>query len=250
MPRKLAKSVCALTAVLLTLAPVTSRAGFEDGLSAARDGAFETALLELRPLAMDGHVEAQYILGQMYYFGRGLPQRFDQAVEWFTRAAKQGSAAAQHDLGVMYLQGQGVPKNLVQSYRWFDRAAKQSYADADRRKEQVAKRLTPSQLAAAQGLGKGDRRASFRTGAEILDLDKSQQGLFIQGMADLLWETQLTLPERRRFAWVATCLRHSTAGELVDMYTNYLRERPAEQKYAAAETFIVMMKNSCTGSAG
>jgi len=233
-----------VTGLLLAFQPAD--AGFEEGLMAAREGAFEAALQEFRPLANNGHNEAQYVLGQMYYFGQGVPKNFETSAKWFTRAADGGWAAAQHDLAVMYMQGQGIRENLVQAYLWFSRAAEQNFPDAKRRKAQIANRLTPSQLAAAKGLGKGEKRASFKSGAELLALDKSQQGYFIQGLADLLWETQLSLPKRDRFAWTATCLRNSSAGELVDMYTNYLRDHPEEQKFAAAETFIVMMENSCS----
>lgn len=237
----------ALAMCCLILAPSAARAGFDDGVMAARDGAFESALMEFRPLASNGHSEAQYILGQMYYFGRGVSRNREQAAHWFVKAAEGGWAAAQHDVAVMYLQGQGVEKNLVQAYLWFARAAKQDYPNANRRRKQIESRLNPNQLAAAKGLGKGDRRASFRSGGDLLVLDKSQQGYFLQGMADLLWETQLTLPKSDRFKWTAKCLRNSTSGELVNMFTNYLKERPEEHEFAAAETFIIMMKKSCSG---
>lgn len=245
MPGFLPRCFIALAVTSLILAPASGKAGFEEGITAARDGAFETALRELSPLAESGHAEAQYVIGQMYYFGRGKPQSLEKAAQFFTRAAKGGWAAAQHDLAVMYLQGQGVRKNAVQSYLWFNSAAKQDYPNADRRRNQVGNRLTPSQLAAAKGLGQGDKRAAFRSGSDLLDIDRSQQGYFLQGMADLLWETQLSLPSKDQFSWTATCLRNSTAGELVDMYTKYLKERPEEQSFAAAETFIVMMKKTC-----
>jgi TPR repeat protein len=238
-------------AVSLVFAASPAEADFEDGLTAARKGNFEQALDEFLPLAESGHGEAQYVLGQMYYFGQGVPQNFATAVEWFTRSAEGGWAAAQHDLGVMLLQGQGTKENLTQAYVWFSRAAEQNFPDAKRRMIKVANRLPPSQLAAAKGIGKGEKRSSFRSGAELLKLDQSQQGYFIQGMADLLWETQLSLPKSDQFEWTANCLRDSTAGQLVEMYTNYLKSHPEEQEFAAAETFIVMMKSSCGGlSAG
>lgn len=237
-------------AVSLVFAACPAEADFEGGLMAARKGAFEQALEEFLPLAKGGHSEAQYVLGQMYYFGQGVPQNYTTSVEWFTRSAEGGWAAAQHDLAVMVLQGQGTKESLTQAYVWFSLAAEQNFPDAKRRMNKVANRLTPSQLAAAKGVGKGEKRSSFRSGAELLKMDQSQQGYFIQGMADLLWETQLSLPKSDRFEWTANCLRDSTAGQLVEMYTNYLKSHPGEQEFAAAETFIVMMKNSCKGLSG
>lgn len=238
-------------AIGLVFAAGPAGADFEDGLVAARKGAFEQALEEFLPLAKRGHSEAQYVLGQMYYFGQGVPQNFATSVQWFTRSAEGGWAAAQHDLAVMLQQGQGAKENLTQAYVWFGLAAEQNFPDARRRMNKVANRLTPGQLAAAKGIGKGEKRSSFRSGAELLKMDQAQQGYFIQGMADLLWETQLSLPKSDQFEWTANCLRDSTAGQLVEMYTNYLKSRPEEQEFAAAETFIVMMKSSCGGlSAG
>lgn len=86
---------------------------------------FETALEFWRPLAKQGHAEAQNMLGFMYRAGQGVPQDFEQARQWYRRSAEQGYARAQNNLGVLYRQGLGVDQNYGVAFQWFLRAAEQ-----------------------------------------------------------------------------------------------------------------------------
>jgi len=72
-----------------------------------------------------GDVEAQYNLGLMYARGDGVPQDYNEAVKWYTKAAEQGDAAAQLNLGVMYHEGHGVSQDYKEAFKWCSRAAKQ-----------------------------------------------------------------------------------------------------------------------------
>ena len=72
-----------------------------------------------------GNAEAQYILGQLYRLGQGVPQSHTAAARWYQRAAEQGCADAQLNLGTMYLEGIGVPKNGERAAQWLQRAAEQ-----------------------------------------------------------------------------------------------------------------------------
>ena len=58
------------------------------------DGDYETALREFRPLAEQGHAEAQLNLGIMYSLGLGVPKDHVQAYVWYTLAASQGDDLA------------------------------------------------------------------------------------------------------------------------------------------------------------
>ena len=58
---------------------------------------------------------------------RGCEQSYEQAAEWYEKAARGGHAAAMSDLATLYGQGQGVPQS-------FERAAelwKQGAAQGD-----------------------------------------------------------------------------------------------------------------------
>ena len=64
-------------------------------------------------------------LGEMYLYGFGVEQNYEQAVCWLRKAADQGNANAQVSLGYMYLNGYGVEQKDEQALYWFNVAAKQ-----------------------------------------------------------------------------------------------------------------------------
>lgn len=70
-------------------------------------------------LAEQGLLNAQFNLGQIYYFGDGVVQDYPLAMQWFKRAAEQGDKAAQAYVGSMYLRGDGVPADATEAHRWF-----------------------------------------------------------------------------------------------------------------------------------
>ena len=73
---------------------------------------------------------AQYNLGAMYATGEGVNQDYNEAVEWFRKAAAHGHAAAQYNLGVMYDDGTGVVQDRKEAAQWYQLAAVQDHADA------------------------------------------------------------------------------------------------------------------------
>ena len=46
---------------------------------------------------------AQYNLGYLYAYGKGVPKDEAAAIDWYTRAANQGLASAQYSLGWTYM---------------------------------------------------------------------------------------------------------------------------------------------------
>ncbi|MXZ50206.1 MAG: sel1 repeat family protein, partial [Rhodobacteraceae bacterium] len=60
------------------------------GVEAYKRGDYETALREWHPLAEQGEVEAQFILGLMYGNGEGVPQDYGEAEKWWRLSAEQG----------------------------------------------------------------------------------------------------------------------------------------------------------------
>ena len=81
------------------------------------------AITELRRFAEQGDAGAQYILGDMYYNGQGVPEDKAEAVRWYRLAAEQGDAPAQFNLGIMYREGLGVLKDFVLAHMWYNIAA-------------------------------------------------------------------------------------------------------------------------------
>ncbi len=112
-----------------------------------------------RKAADQGYDFAQNDLGNIYRKGLGVPQDYAEAVKWYRKSAEQGYAEAQHKLGVMYGEGQGVPQDYVQAHMWFNLAAAglppgEARDSAARNRDIVAKRMTPTQIAAAQRLAR------------------------------------------------------------------------------------------------
>jgi TPR repeat protein len=114
----------------VALGLVTSRPDVGDGQAAYQKGNYATALRLLRPLADGGDVQAQSILGLMYYHGRGVEADDLEALKWFRLAAHQGDPRAQFNLAVAYAEGHGVPQDYAEAVTWYRRAASQNHAQA------------------------------------------------------------------------------------------------------------------------
>lgn len=80
--------------------------------------------------AEQGDASAQCNLGVLYGSGKGVPQDYAEAAQWFQQAADQGHAAGQFNLGVLYRDGRGVTRDLAEAARWFRKAAEQGIAPA------------------------------------------------------------------------------------------------------------------------
>ena len=89
----------------------------EDSRKAYRGGDYKTAFQLIKPEAEKGDAVAQFILGYMYDEGRGVPKDYDEAVKWYSRAAKQGNKEARHNLGLMGDQDQ-VSKDRAEKEKW------------------------------------------------------------------------------------------------------------------------------------
>lgn len=100
--------------------------------------------------AEQGNVRSMHNLAVMLSEGVGSAPDFGLAARWFIKAADHGVRDSQYNLGVMFARGLGGQQDLVQSYKWFAVAAQQGDPDATARRDEVAKVLSPDQLAQAQ----------------------------------------------------------------------------------------------------
>src|SRR5438045_3029529 len=73
-------------------------------------------------------IGAQYQVGVLYEYGRGVSQNFTKAMRWYRRAAAQGLASAQTNIGYLYGAGLGVPKDNAEAMRWYRMGAAQGDA--------------------------------------------------------------------------------------------------------------------------
>ncbi|WP_375465487.1 hypothetical protein [uncultured Methylobacterium sp.] len=159
-----------------------------DGRGLPRDLSLAAKLYE--KLAAAGYAPAQYKLAGHHEKGSGLVRDIGQAKLWYGRAAEQGHARSMHNLAVLYAEnpaasgkpdyasaaswfrqgaeygvrdsqynlavlyarGLGLTQDLMQSYAWFSAAAAQGDEDAGRKRDDVANKLSPADLATARSI--------------------------------------------------------------------------------------------------
>ena len=125
--KKLTAILCLTIAVLLGSAGMSWSADLQKGLDAANRGDFATALREWRPLA------------------------------------EQGDASAQNNLGFMYVYGKGVLQDYVRAHMWFNIAASSGGSkNSSKSRDNVAKKMTPSQVEKAQKLARECVRKRYK----------------------------------------------------------------------------------------
>ncbi len=82
---------------------------------------------DLHPLV----TKAQFVLGELYEQGLGVPQDDQQAAAWFESAAERGHGHAQLRLATMYLAERGVERFLARALMWIDLAATRLVNDTE-----------------------------------------------------------------------------------------------------------------------
>jgi TPR repeat protein len=101
-----------------------------------------------------GDAVAAARLGLLYLKGRGVPQNYNLAAQWFYRAAIRGQGDAQYQLAMLYNKGIGVQRDYVLAYMWLNLSAAQALGqDADfkmRMRDAIASKMTEPQLRTAQ----------------------------------------------------------------------------------------------------
>lgn len=70
----------------------------------------------------EGTGRDKYIVGEMYRLGKGLPQSYQKAVEWYEEAVKMGNPLACYRLGELYYEGMHVARDRQKAREYFCRA--------------------------------------------------------------------------------------------------------------------------------
>ncbi len=134
----------------------------------------EGYLAELLAKVGQGDAEAQYELGNAYFFGDGVGQDHKKAVRWFSRSAGQGHAGAQHALGRSYSYGEGVLQNYRIAAEWYRKAADQENAAAQ------------AKLGFAYATGEGVERDFTEAYAWLILAKAAEQGDIAEALAEAL----------------------------------------------------------------
>ncbi len=109
----------------------------------------------VRAEADDGDARAQSRLGELYFFGFGVPRDAVERAKWHRRAAIGGNRLSQHFLAQIYLEGDGLEHDYRQALKWYGRAAAHGWEDdslqeKDRRQYDC---LSPKRPAVTEGGG-------------------------------------------------------------------------------------------------
>ena len=101
---------------------------YDNGYGVAQD--YYAAVSWYRKAAEQGHAVAQNSLAICYHNGTGIAQDYYAAVSWYRKAAEQGQANAQYNLGLCYYNGYGVTQDSYAAESWFRKAAEQGLTEA------------------------------------------------------------------------------------------------------------------------
>jgi len=106
---------------------VDAESCYDKGRQFEKDENYEEAAEWYEKAADQGHVYAQVSLGRAYSEGEGVPENKKEAAKWYEKAARQGDKFAQFCLGNAYSEGEGVPEDKKEAIKWYEKAAKQGY---------------------------------------------------------------------------------------------------------------------------
>ncbi|MCU7870892.1 MAG: sel1 repeat family protein [Candidatus Thiodiazotropha sp. (ex Lucinoma borealis)] len=120
--------------LLLAVAGVAVADDFDDAMAAMTKGEHQEAYRGFKRLAKRDHVEAQFQLGMLYLFGKGVEQDASKGIGWLKEAAESGSYLAANELGQIYLSGKGVERDEAEAVKWLELAteiAEQNEGEAE-----------------------------------------------------------------------------------------------------------------------
>jgi len=87
-------------------------------------------------------------VGSDYPFGvDGLAEDPAEAVEWYTRSARQAHVMSWYRLGRLHIQGRGVEADRVRAHMWLGLCAELGLGDATNWVAKLEETMTPEQLA-------------------------------------------------------------------------------------------------------
>lgn len=143
-------------------------AGPAEDLASAREainsGDVRQGLPLVVALANGGVPEAQRLLGELAYQGKGVPRDLAAAFAWNELAAKAGDRIAQYNLGRMHEDGEGVARSLGVALYWYEKSGAQQYGPAQFRAGELAMSSDRSKAAYwfSQAALNGDAEAALR----------------------------------------------------------------------------------------
>ena len=233
---KRAALALAACAALLVAAPEAARAQAEPRnpeLAAARRAYdisdYAEAAKLLRPLAEKGNATAQFLMGQIFFFGLGVERDDARAASWYAGAARAGNAEAQYRLGYLHATGQGLAYDAAAAERYWTAAAGKGHRGAIvalsdfyheglyRRTDEVLARKWLNRAAAI-----GDIEAMYKLGRRLMTPET------------------LATDFRRGYAWlyIAANRGHPSAKNFIDKNKRFFAPHEVRRGEAWGKAYI------------
>lgn len=95
----------------LTETACANRFNLSEGIICFRTHNYRQAFIHLKPEAVRGQPDAQYAVGYMYYYGKGVIENRKQAWFWIKRAAVAGQPDAIQAIRILKHQPRVVSKD-------------------------------------------------------------------------------------------------------------------------------------------
>lgn len=105
-------------------------ADYDKGMDYYRNEQYTAAIKELMPLAENGHTNAMYRIGVMYYRGRGFTKNHEKTAHWMKLAAETGHRGAIYSMGWLYEHGHGVQWDEQKALELYLKAARKGHGYA------------------------------------------------------------------------------------------------------------------------
>jgi hypothetical protein len=74
----------------------------------------------------------QYAIGEKYFYGDGRAINYNEALNWYKKAADQGYPEAMKRLGAIYQKGKGTARDPVEAIKWYRKAAESGDVSAQK----------------------------------------------------------------------------------------------------------------------
>jgi localization factor PodJL len=117
---------------------------FEKGHGVGRD--LKQAVFWYERAALGGHVRAMHNLATLLATGANGKPDFATALRWYIEAAEAGFRDSQFNTALILTSAIGSKPNLPKAFQWFSLAAAQGDAEAARKRDELAARLSPADL--------------------------------------------------------------------------------------------------------
>jgi TPR repeat protein len=130
---KLAVGVVAAVAISIIATFFAVTTTFDTAVMRLKEGRYSDAVGPLEVLAVLGHQQSQFLVGEANAYGRGVPRNREDALKWFRKAAirSQGledpAAYAAYYVGKSFRDGEGIDNDPREAQFWFEVAEKGGY---------------------------------------------------------------------------------------------------------------------------